>query len=106
MNNALRLGTALSILALLAGCGGGVASASCDDIANEAKRISQGQALKITEIRNLSEQSRSDREARCAGEASFHNNATAPINLRAFYSPEGNTMVEYSTEPFAEPAAP
>lgn len=105
MNDSLRLGGALSALALLAGCGGGVAAASCDQIATEAKRISEGQSVKITEIRNLSEQSRSDRETRCTGEATLDNNATGPINLRAYYSPEGNTMVEYSTEPFPQPPA-
>jgi len=104
MPNAIRLGGALAAFALLGACSQSVESLSCDRIVDEAKRISQTQELKIAEITNVSEQSRSEREARCTGQAKFNNDATSNINLRAYYSEDGNTMVEYSTEPF--PQAP
>jgi hypothetical protein len=100
MIKSLRLGGALSALVILAACTPSVESMSCDSIGEEAKRISQTQELKITEIRNLNEQSRTEREARCAGEATFNNNINSPVHLRAYYQGD-NTMVEYSSEPFS-----
>ena len=103
--NGLRIGGALVALALVSACSPSVESLSCDRIVDEAKRISQSQQLKITEISNVSEQSRTEREARCTGTATFDNNATSPINIRAYYGEGDNTMVEYSTEPFTEAPA-
>ena len=100
MIQSLRLGGALSALVILAACTPSVESVSCETIGDEAKRISQSQPLKITEIRNISEQARTQREARCTGEATLDNNATAPIHMRAFFEGE-NAMVEYSPEPFS-----
>ena len=104
MTSSLRLGGALAVLALATACTPSVESLSCDSMGEEAKRISQSEELKITEIRNLSEQSRSDREARCTGEATFNNEMTSPIHVRAYYQGD-NTMVEYSNQPFADAPA-
>jgi len=100
MINVLRLGGTLGVLALVTACAPSVESLSCADMGDEAKRISQSEQLKITEIRNLNEQSRTDSQALCSGEATFNNELTSPIHIRAYYQGD-NTMVEYSSEPFS-----
>ncbi len=99
------LGAAVSAViaaGLVAACAPSVASMNCDRIAEEAKQISQGQALKITNLTNVREVSRTETEARCQGSATMSNNATTDMYLRA-YRHDNGTMVEYSTQPFAAP---
>jgi hypothetical protein len=92
---------------LVTACAPSVSSMNCDRIGQEATRISQDQQLKITNLANMREVSRTDTEARCSATATFSNGASAPLNLRAFQNAEG-TRVEYSTSPFdgAQGAAP
>ena len=99
----LRLGGALAAGALVAGCNPSVTSLDCPDIADQAKRISQDQPLKINEIRNPNEESRSENEARCTGEATWSDQSVSNVYLRAFRTDNG-TMVEYRNQPFETPA--
>jgi hypothetical protein len=113
----VRIGAAASAIgaaALLAGCNPSVASLSCDRIAEEAKQTSQAQQYKINSITNVREVSRTEAEARCQGNASWSDNTTTDIYLRA-YRDGGNTMVAYSATGFEaagtggapqQPAAP
>lgn len=85
---------ALAALGLLSGCTN-VSAMDCDDIAEQAQRISQEQQLKITEIGNAQETSRTEREARCTARATFSDNQQRDLELKAFYEGD-NTMVSYS----------
>ena len=93
---------ALVAAALVTACAPSVSSMNCDRIGQEATRISQDQQLKITNLANMREVSRTDTEARCQATATFSNGASAPLNLRAMQNAEG-TRVEYSTSPFDGP---
>ena len=102
----VRIGAGVSAVVaagLLAACNN-VASLSCDRIAGEAKDISQRQQVKINSITNLREVSRTEAEARCQGNASWSDNTSTDIYLRA-YDQGGNTMVAYSDRGF-DAAAP
>ena len=92
-----RLLASAGALALLSGCVN-VASMDCSDIAEQAKRISQNETLKITEIRNTRETSRTEREARCTAQATFSDNQQRDLELRAYYEGD-NTMVQYTERP-------
>ncbi len=105
MINILRLGGALAVLATLGACSPQVSSLSCDDMAGKAREGTANDAVKITEVRNLTEQSRTDTEARCQGEAVLSTNDTSPVYLRAYKEESsGNVMVQWSAEPITENA--
>lgn len=91
--------SAIGAAALLTGCNPSVASLSCDRIAEEAKQTSQSQQYKINSITNVREVSRTEQEARCQGNASWSDNTTTDIYMRA-YRDGGNTMVAYSATGF------
>lgn len=100
--NGLRLGGAMAAIALLGACSPSVASLDCDAIASQAKEAGEGQAIRLSEARNLREESRSEKEARCVGEATWSNNETSPVYLRAYENENGSTMVEYRNMPYEE----
>jgi hypothetical protein len=109
----VKLGSATAAVAaaaLVGACSPSVSSLSCDRIGEEAKQISQAQPLKITNLINLRETSRTDTEARCQGTATMSNGQSGDLYLRA-YAAENATRVEYSSQPFgggqgAQPAQP
>lgn len=97
-----RIGAAASAIvagAIIAGCTPSVASLSCDRIADQAKETSQSQQYKINNISNVREVSRTEAEARCQGNASWSDNTTTDIYMRAYRDGE-NTMVAYSATGF------
>lgn len=100
--NRLRLGGAVAAIALLGACTPSVASLDCDEIAEQAKNAGEGQAIRLSEARNLREESRSEKEARCVGEATWSNNETSPVYVRAYENENGSTMVEYRNMPYEE----
>ena len=103
ISNGLRLAAAIATLALLAGCAPSVADLDCSEIADQAKAGGEGQAIRLSEVRNVREETRSEKEARCVGEATWSNNATSPVYLRAYESDNGSeTMVEYRNIPYEE----
>jgi hypothetical protein len=105
MMNGLRLAGALATAALLGGCGPQVSSLSCDDMVAKAKEGTASGAVRITDVRNVSEESRTDAEARCRGEAVLSNNETSPVYLRAYKEESsGNVMVQWSPDPIAADA--
>ncbi|HYJ29162.1 MAG TPA: hypothetical protein VEW25_02325 [Allosphingosinicella sp.] len=102
ISNGLRAGGAIVAIVLAGGCSASVASLDCSEIADQAKAAGEGQAIRLSEVRNVREESRSEREARCVGEASWSNNATSDVYLRAYESENGSTMVEYRNMPYPE----
>ena len=84
---------------LLSACAPSIASMTCDRMAEEARNTSQAQQYKISEIRNTRETQRTETEARCEGEATWNDNSTSPVYLRA-YKEGDNTMVAYQNQPF------
>ena len=100
---ALKLGSALLALTaaavFLPGCAPKVSSMDCNEILNQAKRISEGQPVKIQSVANVHETSRTQTDARCEGNATMSDNATGTIYLRA-YEENGNTVVAYQGTPF------
>ena len=89
---------ALVSLAVLSACTN-VAGLDCDEIAEQAKRISENQPVQISSIANAQETSRTENEARCSGEAQLSTGETATVYLRA-YEEGGNVMVAYQGMPF------
>jgi len=93
-----RSGAAAIALAALGGCVN-VSSLDCSEIANEAKRISQEQPVKIQALDNVRETARAEHEAKCEGNATMSDGSTGTLYLRA-YEENGNTMVAYQGTPF------
>jgi hypothetical protein len=101
--NTAQLRTSLAVIAIaalpaLSACVN-VSSLDCNEIAQKAKDISQNQPIKIQNITNVRETSRTDSDARCTGDATLADGGTAPVYLRA-YEENGNTMVAYQGTPF------
>jgi len=100
--SSLKLGSALIVLAaatLLPACTPKVSGMDCNAILDQAKRISQGQTVKIQSVANVHEISRTETDARCQGDATMSDNSTGTIYLRA-YEENGNTIVAYQGTPF------
>jgi hypothetical protein len=93
-----RTGAAAIALAALSGCTN-VASLDCAEIATEAKRISQNEAIKIQTIADVRETARTENDARCEGNATMSDGSTGTLYLRA-YKEGGNTMVAYQGTPY------
>ena len=93
-----KTGAVAITLAALSGCTN-VASLDCNEIAEQAKRISQNEPSKIQTIANVRETARSEGEAKCEGNATMSDGSTGTIYLRA-YEENGNTMVAYQGTPF------
>ena len=85
-------------LAALSSCTN-VASLDCNEIATEAKRISEQQPVKIQSLDNVRETARTENEAKCEGNATMSDGSTGTLYLRA-YKEDGNTMVAYQGTPY------
>jgi hypothetical protein len=83
----------------LAGCGESIAALDCDEIASRAKRLSEEQEMKIKALANVSETSRTEHDVRCRADATWSDNATTPVYVRA-YDEDENRMVAYQATPF------
>ena len=105
MTNRLRFGSALAAFALLAACSPSVTSLDCSEIADQAKQAGEGQAIRLSEVRNVREESRNEREARCIGEATWSDQSVSNVYLRAYASENGSTMVEYRNMPYEQAPA-
>lgn len=105
MSNRLSLGGAAVACAILAACSPSVSSLDCEEIADQAKQAGEGQAIRPTELRNLREENRTEREARCVGEATWSDNSTSAVYVRAYSVENGSTMVEYRNQPYDTPPA-
>ena len=98
----LKIGSALLALAVapfMSACTPKVSGMDCNAIVDQAKRISEGQPVKISSVANVHETSRTDTDARCEGKATMSDNSTGTIYLRA-YEDNGNTVVAYQGTPF------
>jgi hypothetical protein len=99
------IGGALAAAAMLGACSPQVGGLSCDDMVTKAKEGTADDAVRITDVRNVSEESRSAAEARCRGEATLSNNETSPVYLRAYKEESsGNVMIQWSPDPIAADA--
>ena len=97
-----KLGSALLVMAavpFLSACTPKVSGMDCAAIVEEAKKISQGQTVKIQTVENAHETARTPTDARCEGNATMSDGSTGTIFLRA-YEENGNTMVAYQGTPF------
>lgn len=95
----MRLDGVLLSFVLLGGCAVNVGDLSCDEIAGKAKELSEGQDTKIAALANVSVTSRTEAEVRCRAEATWSDNASTPVYVRAYEESE-NRMVAYQTTPF------
>jgi hypothetical protein len=93
-----KSGAAAIAFAALSGCTS-VASLDCNEVADEAKRISQNEVVKIQTIADVHETARTENDARCEGNATMSDGSTGTLYLRA-YKEGGNTMVAYQGTPF------
>ena len=105
ITNRLRFGGALAAIASLAACSPSVTSLDCSEIADQAKQAGEGQAVRLSEVRNVREESRNEREARCIGEATWSDQSVSNVYLRAYASENGSTMVEYRNMPYEQAPA-
>ncbi len=85
-------------VAALSGCTN-VSSLDCNEIAEQAKRISEQQPVKIQTLANVHETARAEHEAKCEGNATMSDGSTGTLYLRA-YEENGNTMVAYQGTPY------
>ncbi|MDP8993646.1 MAG: hypothetical protein M3N07_01485 [Pseudomonadota bacterium] len=95
----LRTGAILGAALYLSACSPSVSSLDCGEIVEEAKRASQDQPVKINEVRNVREETRTETEARCLGEATWSNEEVSNVWMRA-YETDNGTMVEYRNQPW------
>jgi hypothetical protein len=93
-----RTAAAAAALAAMSGCVN-VSSLDCSEIAEQAKRISQNEAVKIQTIADVRETARTGNDARCEGNATMSDGSTGTLYLRA-YEENGNTMVAYQGTPY------
>ncbi len=89
---------AFSCLALaalpLAGCGRAV-DMSCEEIAKQATELSKKQPVQITNLTNIREVSRTDKEKRCSATATTSVGTTEEVVLKGYEDSSGNQMVGY-----------
>ena len=99
----LGLGGLALATASLSACGT-AADLSCDEIARQARELSQSQDVKFTEIRDVREVSRTETERRCSGTGVTAAGQPIPLTLRG-YEENGNQLVAYEgTAPAPAPA--
>ncbi len=98
MTGAGTAGMLLAAATLLSGCVN-VSSMDCAEIADQAKRISESQAIQIRNVSNAQETTRNEGEARCTATAELSDGRNTTIYLRA-YEEGGNTMVAYQETEF------
>ena len=99
----LGLGGLALAAASLSACGT-APDLSCDEIARQARELSQGQDVKFSEIRDVREVSKTDRERRCSGTGVTADGQSIPLTLRG-YEENGNQLVAYEgTAPAPAPA--
>ena len=96
----LKGGSAATMLAalMLSGCTD-AGSMTCDQIAEEAKGISQNQPLKLATVTNVRETARTDAETRCTGDAQLSDGRNTTLYMRA-YEEGDNVMVAYQETEF------
>ncbi len=92
----LRAAGLVGAASLLSACQPSIASLDCTEIAEEAQRIwseTEDRPVRVTQIRNPEEVSRTETEAVCMGEATWSDESTTIIRMRAFEN-ENGVMVE------------
>ena len=95
----MRAFVLLAALAALTGCTGGIASATCEDVAARAVEISAGEALQIRSVSETRETARSPSDLRCTANAVLSDERATILYLRA-YDDNGSLMVAYQEHPF------
>ena len=95
----MRLAGVLLPLILLGGCERAIADVDCDEVAARARRLSQDQDMKITALAKVRETSRTEHDLRCRADATWSDNATTAVYVRAYDEGE-NRMVAYQPTPF------
>jgi hypothetical protein len=95
----MRLAGVLLSLILLGACEQSLAELGCDEVAARARRLSEDQDMKIVALAKVTETSRTEHDVRCRADATWSDNATTPVYVRAYDEGE-NRMVAYQPTPF------
>ena len=88
-----------TVFLLLASCAQNVGALGCEEITGKAKELSERQDMKITALANVTESSRTEHDVRCRADATWSDNATTAVYVRAYDDGE-NRMVAYQATPF------
>ena len=91
------IGLAL-LLPAIPGCGG-VARLDCDQIAENARQLSQERPIRIVSVANVRETARTASEVRCTGDVTLADGGTAPLYFRA-HEENGHVEVAYQGTPY------
>lgn len=91
---AFVLGAALAVSAC-----NNAASLSCEQIADQAKQITQTQGTAVTAITDIREVSATPTERRCTGTAATALGSTE-VHMRGFQAENGDQRVEIRETPF------
>lgn len=92
----IRLALPLAFL-LVAGCSNTIADLSCDDVAKEAVRISNGAIIKIAD-RTLT--SHDDKSIVCHGKGEYADGSGRLTRFREFIDGDGDKMIKYDTDEY------
>lgn len=83
----------------LAGCTGGIASATCEDVVARAVEIAASEQIRIRSISDAHETARGPSDLRCTARAVLSDERATTLYLRA-YDDNGSLMVAYQEHPF------
>ncbi len=95
----MRAFALLAAVAALPGCTGGIAAASCAEVAERAVEISAGEPIQIGSVSDARETARGESELRCTARAVLSDERVTTLYLRA-YDEDGSIMVAYQEHPF------
>ncbi|MBX3562025.1 MAG: hypothetical protein KF780_09465 [Sphingomonas sp.] len=86
-------------MAALIGCSGGIASATCEDVAARAVEIAASEPIQIRSTADPREIARTPADLRCTASAVLSDERATTLYLRA-YDDNGSLMVAYQEHPF------
>ncbi len=95
----MRAFAPLALGVALAGCTGGIASATCEDVVARAVEISAEESVQIRSTADAREIARGPGDLRCAASAVLSDERATTLYLRA-YDDNGSLMVAYQEHPF------
>lgn len=95
----MRAFVPLGLMAALTGCSGGIASATCEDVAARAVEISAEESIQIRAVSDTRETARGPADLRCTASAVLSDERATTLYLRA-YDDDGSLMVAYQEHPF------
>ncbi len=95
----MRAVALLAIAMTATGCAGGIASATCEEVAARAIEISAAEPISVRAVTDARETARAPDELRCTARAVLSDERSTTLYLRA-YDENGTLMVAYQEYPF------